>query len=347
MKEYQTMAEKKSSKDVKKLKDAFADKPIAIPESIDMEKHLIATYWLKGDKSYDAATVGQILAIEQTTGTWTPVPGETPEIRAAHVAKVIGVYEAPYHEYGLPADVTERQYILQLAFPSVNVDDQFPMILTAVIGNISMVPNFKLLDIRFPKATLDQYNGPKFGPDGWWKVLGIKKDRPLLNNMIKPCSGYPLEVGARLFESGIGRCDVIRTTIVLICVTTTGETSQNVHEDRKRSVRNRTYHLLVNTPTACRKCSIWPDAAWTPELTASWSIIWLSVRKPCAHWLRIRPSMCPFWLTWMWRELIICRLLRALLRRLFSERFPVYAARTPSCCPFLWVARVSTCMNVS
>jgi 2,3-diketo-5-methylthiopentyl-1-phosphate enolase len=85
------------------------------------------------------------------------------------------------------------------------------MMLTAIIGNISMVPNFKLLDIRFPKATLDQYNGPKFGPDGWWKILGIKKDRPLLNNMIKPCSGYPLEVGAKLFkEAALGGCDVIK-----------------------------------------------------------------------------------------------------------------------------------------
>lgn len=205
------MAQKKNAKDSKKLMDAFADKPIALPEGIDMENHVIATYWLKGDKSYDANIIGQILAIEQTTGTWVPVPGETPEIRACHVAKVIGAYEAPSYEYGLPPEVTERQYILQIAFPAVNIEDQLPMMLTAIIGNISMVPNFKLLDIRFPKATLDQFNGPKFGPDGWWKILGIKKDRPLLNNMIKPCSGYPLEVGAKLFrEAALGGCDVIK-----------------------------------------------------------------------------------------------------------------------------------------
>ncbi len=263
------MADKKNSKDVKKMMDAFADKPIAIPESIDMEKHLIATYWLKGDKSYDAATVGQILAIEQTTGTWTPVPGETPEIRAAHVAKVIGVYEAPYYEYGVPADVAERQYILQLAFPSVNVDDQFPMILTAVIGNISMVPNFKLLDIRFPKATLDEYNGPKFGPDGWWKILGIKKDRPLLNNMIKPCSGYPLEVGARLFrEAALGGTDVIKDD-ELIADLRYNEAVKRVKTYMKieKEVYEETgEHTITRSmsPTACRKCLIWRDAAWTP-----------------------------------------------------------------------------------
>jgi 2,3-diketo-5-methylthiopentyl-1-phosphate enolase len=85
------------------------------------------------------------------------------------------------------------------------------MMLTALVGNISLVPNLKLLDIRLPKATLDQYNGPRFGTDGWWKALGLKKGRPLLNNMIKPCSGYPLEVGAKLFrEAAMGGCDVIK-----------------------------------------------------------------------------------------------------------------------------------------
>ncbi len=191
--------------------ELYADKPIALPEGIDMESHVIATYYMSVDKAWDMATLGQVLAIEQTTGTWVPVPGETPEIRAKHVAKVIGVYEAPFYEYAVPADVTDRQYIIQIAFPSINMEDQLPMMLTATIGNISMVPNFKLLDLRIPKATLDQYQGPKFGIDGWWKALGIEKGRPLLNNMIKPCSGYPLEVGAKLFkEAALGGCDVIK-----------------------------------------------------------------------------------------------------------------------------------------
>jgi 2,3-diketo-5-methylthiopentyl-1-phosphate enolase len=205
------MKKEKNSISLKKEFDAFADKPITLPECIDMENHVIATYWVQAEKAMDMSIMGQVLAIEQTTGTWVPVPGETPEIRAKHVAKVIGVYEAPFYEYAVPPEVINRQYILQVAFPSVNFEDQLPMMLTATIGNISMVPNLKLLDLRMPKATLDQYNGPKFGLDGWWKALGLKKGRPILNNMIKPCSGYPLEVGAKLFkEAALGGCDVIK-----------------------------------------------------------------------------------------------------------------------------------------
>lgn len=63
------MKEKKDATCVKEDIDAFADKPITIPESIDMENHLIATYWAQMDKAWDAAVMSQVIAIEQTTGT--------------------------------------------------------------------------------------------------------------------------------------------------------------------------------------------------------------------------------------------------------------------------------------
>ena len=71
------------------------------------------------------------------------------------------MYEAPYYEYGVPTDVTTPAVYHAGRLSLVNVEDQLPMLLTATIGNISMVPNFKLLDMRIPKATLDQFNGPQ------------------------------------------------------------------------------------------------------------------------------------------------------------------------------------------
>ena len=44
------MKKKKSPKVVKKEIGPFADKPIALPEGIDMENHVIATYWIEADK---------------------------------------------------------------------------------------------------------------------------------------------------------------------------------------------------------------------------------------------------------------------------------------------------------
>ncbi|MDD5448525.1 MAG: RuBisCO large subunit C-terminal-like domain-containing protein [Actinomycetota bacterium] len=210
-----TDGKKKTKVDVKQecTLGKYDAEPYALPEGIDVEKHVIATYYTAWPKEVDVEMISPVLAIEQSTGTWTPCPDETPEVRAGHVAKVIGVYEAPFFEYVVPDEVRERQYIVQLAFPAANIEAQIPMLLTACLGNISMAGKIKLLDLRMPKALLDGYQGPKFGIDGWYRALGIPKNkrRPLLNNMIKPCSGYPLEVGQRLFyEAARGGCDVIK-----------------------------------------------------------------------------------------------------------------------------------------
>jgi 2,3-diketo-5-methylthiopentyl-1-phosphate enolase len=213
---------KKSAKKARKpsAKKAVPDKlgkydaePYALPEGVDTETHVIATYYTAWPKELDVEAISPVLAIEQSTGTWTPCPDETPEVRAQHVAKVIGVYEAPDFEWIVPDDVTERQYVVQIAFPGVNIESQIPMLLTACLGNISMGGKIKLLDLRMPKSLLDGYKGPRFGVDGIYRALGIPKNmrRPLLNNMVKPCSGYPLEVGKRLFyEAASGGCDVVK-----------------------------------------------------------------------------------------------------------------------------------------
>ncbi len=187
--------------------------PTALPEGIDCETHVIATYYTEWPRQLDIHALAPVLAIEQSTGTWTPVPGETPEVRAKHVAKVIGVYEVPNYEWMIPDEVKDRKYVIQIAFPARNIESQIPMLLTACVGNISMGGKIKLLDLRMPKELLDGFQGPKFGIDGLYELLEIPKDkrRPLLNNMIKPCAGYPVEVGAELFyQAALGGCDVVK-----------------------------------------------------------------------------------------------------------------------------------------
>lgn len=132
--------------------------------------------------------LGPVLAVEQSTGTWLPVPGETAEVREKHVTRVIGVYETPDYEWEIRADVEERSYVIQVAFPTINIESQIPMLLTAIVGNISMVGKLKLLDVRLPRSFVEAFGGPKFGIPGVRELLGVK-DRPLLNNMIKPCTG--------------------------------------------------------------------------------------------------------------------------------------------------------------
>jgi 2,3-diketo-5-methylthiopentyl-1-phosphate enolase len=184
--------------------------PIALPDGVDYDDYVIGTYLVSYSAALPIPIIAPMLAVEQSTGTWVPVPGETLEVRCQHIAKVIGVYEVPDYEFAVPPNLQTRQWFVQIAYPEVNIGEQIPMLLTTVVGNISMGGDIKLVDVRFPKKYVAGFKGPKFGIEGIRKILGVKK-RPLLNNMIKPCTGYRLKVGAELFrKAALGGCDIIK-----------------------------------------------------------------------------------------------------------------------------------------
>lgn len=183
---------------------------VQFPENLDRERFIIATYYCAAKPTTNMLKFAAALAIEQTCGTWLKVPGETPEVRERAIGRVVGVYEAPSYQIGIPEYVTERQFIIRIAYPWQNFGAQFSMMLSTVIGNISSSGKVKLIDLEFPKSFLDQFQGPKFGVQGIRELLGVY-DRPLLNNMIKPCIGLTPEKTAELaYEAAVGGVDIIK-----------------------------------------------------------------------------------------------------------------------------------------
>lgn len=181
-----------------------------LPEEIDKDRFLIATYYCASPANMNMIKYAAALAVEQTCGTWIKVPGETPEVRERCIGRVIGVYEAPAYQIGIPAGVTERHYIIRIAFPWQNFGAQISMMLTTVIGNISACGKVKLVDLEFPEPFLKEFQGPKFGIEGIRKLINVP-ERPLVNNMIKPCTGLSPEKTAELaYEAALGGIDVIK-----------------------------------------------------------------------------------------------------------------------------------------
>ena len=185
------------------------DRQLFVPQDgLDGEDYVIALYSAES-ASPDLLERAKAIALEQTVGTWVPVPEETEEVRARHSGRVLGVYEIPDYEMELPASPT-RRYVMAIAFPAINFGPNIPMLLSTTIGNISMIGRLKLLDLIFPPSFLAGFQGPRFGVQGVRELLGVK-ERPLLNNMIKPCTGIPPEVGARLFyEAARGGADIVK-----------------------------------------------------------------------------------------------------------------------------------------
>ncbi|HCX63846.1 MAG TPA: ribulose 1,5-bisphosphate carboxylase, partial [Eubacteriaceae bacterium] len=178
-------------------------------EGIDGEEHMIATYYMRAEMPVEAVKFAQAIAAEQATGTWLNVPFETPEVRKKHSAKVVGIYEVPAYDRELPKNLEYRDFIIKIAFPNVNIGNNFPMIFTALIGNIS-AGRIKLVDIEFSKKYLEHFKGPQFGIDGLRKYLDIP-ERPLTLAMIKPDVGWtPKQGGIMAYDAFAGGIDIVK-----------------------------------------------------------------------------------------------------------------------------------------
>jgi len=171
-----------------------------IIESIPQDEYVIATYLIGAPRESDIIGRVSSLALEQTTGTWSRLPGETDEVRQRSAGRLVAVYSVPDYEsyHAIPVDTPIRWFIARVAFPWINFYDNLPLLLSSVIGNISAMDNLKLIDLDLPQSYLAQFKGPRFGLDGLRKMLDVYK-RPLLNNMIKPCTGLTPDEGAALF----------------------------------------------------------------------------------------------------------------------------------------------------
>lgn len=182
-----------------------------LPENIRSRNYVVASYYIKLPKEVDVLKKAASLAIGQTIGTWIPIPGITEDIRERYMGKVVNVFDIPALDLETQVDTPEREYMIQIAYPAVNFGSDFPLMLTSLLGNdASTSAQVKLLDIEFPREFAEDFGGPNYGIAGIRKYTGIVK-RPLLLNMIKPCTGLTPKEGARIFyETALGGVDLIK-----------------------------------------------------------------------------------------------------------------------------------------
>ena len=182
-----------------------------LAENIREQNYVIATYYIKLPKETDVFKKASTLAIGQTIGTWIPIPGITDEIREKYMGKVVNIFDVPSLDLATQIDTNEREYIIQIAYPAVNFSTDLPLMITSLLGNdASTSAQVKLLDIEFPEKYASEFEGPSYGSEGIRKFAGIQ-ERPILLNMIKPCTGLTPKEGAKIFyETALGGVDFIK-----------------------------------------------------------------------------------------------------------------------------------------
>ena len=135
------------------------------------DDRIIAEYLVETPQSLAAAA--ESMAGEQSTGTFTRVPGETDELRERFAARVESIEEldrsaavAARRGGRRPAKLTFQRGRVRISFPLESMGPNLPAIISTVAGNL-----FELRYLRAcgcwtsnsPRRSRPSFPGPQFG----------------------------------------------------------------------------------------------------------------------------------------------------------------------------------------
>ena len=148
-----------------------------------MTSTINATYEL--DTAIAPERAADIIAGEQSSGTFVAIPGEDEALkaRAAATWQITTLNE--------PCTAPNKRYLLKLSWPLQNLGASLPNLLATVAGNLyelKHVAKLRLLDIELPDEFAAAYPGPAFGIAGTRKLAGVATG-PLVGTIIKPSVG--------------------------------------------------------------------------------------------------------------------------------------------------------------
>lgn len=146
------------------------------------------------------AKVAEVMAGEQSCGTFTRVHGETDDLRARARAIVESVETLDAADIpALPNTWLERQRTpgpwqrarITISFPTANIGANLPTLAATVAGNLydlGEVTGLRLESLRIPQSYRAQFDLPRHGVAGTRRLTGVQ-DGPLVGSIIKPNVG--------------------------------------------------------------------------------------------------------------------------------------------------------------
>lgn len=163
----------------------------------------------------DPRRAAEVMAGEQSSGTFISLPSETAELKERSAARIEALDLLPdVSSPSLPgSSATDGQLVhrakVTVSWPMDNIGADLPGLMTTVAGNLFELQQFsglRILDIRLPDSFMKGFDGPKFGIEGTRRLSGVF-DRPLIGTIIKPSVGLSAAETAalskELAEAGI------------------------------------------------------------------------------------------------------------------------------------------------
>ncbi|WP_269499895.1 ribulose-bisphosphate carboxylase large subunit family protein [Castellaniella sp. S9] len=161
------------------------------------------TYFAESPKGLQHAA--QVIAGEQSTGTFVRLPQETDELRARSGARIESIEVTDrVSTPSLPSRTrgeTYEQGHIRISWPLDNTGPSIPNLLTTIAGNLFELADLSALrleDVDLPQVFAKACPGPQFGAAGTRRLVGI--DGPLIGTIIKPSIGLSADGTADLVD---------------------------------------------------------------------------------------------------------------------------------------------------
>jgi ribulose-bisphosphate carboxylase large chain len=160
------------------------------------QRRVRCTYYLESE--IGTAQAAAILAGEQSSGTFVPVPGESPELHERHGAQVVDVQHLGPRRPSLPSRTQPEKVDAALAvveWPMENIDTDLATLQTTIAGNLFELQELfacRVIDLQLPPEFIAAHPGPAFGLAGTRRLIGDVTGT-MIGTIVKPNVGLAEE----------------------------------------------------------------------------------------------------------------------------------------------------------
>lgn len=181
-----------------------------------MSDRIHAHYWL--ETWDDPQRAAEVIAGEQSSGTFRALANETPALKARAGAQVerlqlLDTVDQPCLPGRYPAGSRFTRCLMELSWPLANLGPSLPKLMATIAGKLfelRQVSGLRLLDLKLPPAFAAAHPGPAFGIAGTRRLAGVASG-PLIGRIIKPSVGLGAEqTAAELRQLIAGGIDFIK-----------------------------------------------------------------------------------------------------------------------------------------
>ena len=168
-----------------------------------MTDQIRVTYRIETPGSIEA--MAQKIAADQSTGTFTELPGETEALKARYAARVETIVPLPDADRpGFPTDAPGpfHRADVTIAWPLDAIGTDIAALMTITVGGVYAIRGLtgvRVMDFDLP-PDFACHPGPQFGIAGSRRLMGVPEG-PMIASIIKPSLGLSPEDTAQLVQT--------------------------------------------------------------------------------------------------------------------------------------------------